>query len=499
MIVAVLLIKQVKWFVKALKHYADFRGRARRKEYWMFTLFNLIFSYLWSAVIMWQAGNIIYGYVFGGASAYGFGIKIMLIILLYSFAVLLPSLAVTVRRLHDIGKSGWWYFITLLPFVGPIWLFILLVTNGDTGDNEYGPDPKTSPEPADKNALLKYAAVILAAVAIPFILVKILVPEAKFGRIENYIGDGYYHVRSKDGKAGLADANFKVVIPCIYNGLTYCGNGMLIADKFSSGEWKSVLIDMEGKEILPFEYEEIRVDDSSKFLSIKSNGKTGLYKMETRQILCPPKYDNIDYNTYSEGLIRVALDGKYGYIDENGREIIPCIYDEAAEHFANGIAEVSKNGEKLTIDRTGSVINRTSGSTEVDRSEQVDVTEDYVPYSVPDPISDPTPASEDEIYTVVEQRPEFPGGDAAMMQFIAKNLQYPDHARAIGTQGRVTCQFVVNKDGSISDVEVLSGIDASFDKEAIRLIKSMPKWKPGKQNGKTVAAYYTLPVSFRIR
>ncbi|MDR1718682.1 MAG: TonB family protein [Dysgonamonadaceae bacterium] len=513
LLLAALLIKQVKWFVKALKHYADFRGRARRREFWMFTLFNVIFSCLWGAVILRQAGSLIYEFLWGGASyPYVIDNKAQLLIMLYvlyGLVLLLPSLAVAVRRLHDIGKSGWWYFIVLLPFIGSIWLFILLVTNGDTGDNEYGRDPKATPEPACKNALLKYAGILLAVVAIPFFFVKIFVPEAQYKTIykfdEGLCGaDGYYLVQIKGGKSGIVNKNFKVLIPCDYSFFGQCVNGVLVASKyvreseFSVKTLKSGLVDMEGKEILPFEYEKIhQADGNSKFLILESKDKMGLYDITTKNIAYPPKYDEI--GSFLDGLARVALDGKYGYIDENGRERIPCIYDEAAKHFANGIAEVSQNGEQFTIDKTGGVINRTSGSTEVDRSEQVDVTEGYVPYSVPDPISDSTPASEDEIYTVVDQRPEFPGGDAVMMQFIAKNLQYPAIAKENGIQGTVTCRFLINKDGSISDVEVLRSAEASLDKEAIRLIKSMPKWAPGKRNGKTVAVYYTLPVRFRIR
>ena len=103
-----------------------------------------------------------------------------------------------------------------------------------------------------------------------------------------------------------------------------------------------------------------------------------------------------------------------------------------------------------------------------------------------------------EIFTVVEKMPEFPGGQAELFKFLSENTKYPVMARENGIEGRVICQFVVNKDGSIADIHVIrSGGDASLDKEAIRVIKSMPKWNPGMQYGKAVRVKYTVPVNFR--
>jgi protein TonB len=87
------------------------------------------------------------------------------------------------------------------------------------------------------------------------------------------------------------------------------------------------------------------------------------------------------------------------------------------------------------------------------------------------------------IFTVVEKMPEFPGGQAALLQFLSKSIKYPVIAQENGIQGRVTCSFVVNRDGSIVDAQVLRGVDPSLDKEALRVINSMPKWKPGEQRG----------------
>ena len=106
---------------------------------------------------------------------------------------------------------------------------------------------------------------------------------------------------------------------------------------------------------------------------------------------------------------------------------------------------------------------------------------------------------DDKVYDVVEQMPTFPGGPAALMQYISNSTRYPKVAEANGIQGRVTVQFVVEKDGSISGVRTMKSVEPSLDREAERLVKSMPKWNPGKQNGSAVRVYYFVPVVFRLQ
>ena len=117
------------------------------------------------------------------------------------------------------------------------------------------------------------------------------------------------------------------------------------------------------------------------------------------------------------------------------------------------------------------------------------------------PVDAPDEDEEEEVvFVVVEKMPEFPGGQQALFKYLSENVKYPVIAQENGIQGRVICQFVVNKDGAIVDVEVVrSGGDPSLDKEAIRVIKSMPKWKPGQQRGKPVRVKYTVPVSFKLQ
>lgn len=107
-------------------------------------------------------------------------------------------------------------------------------------------------------------------------------------------------------------------------------------------------------------------------------------------------------------------------------------------------------------------------------------------------------ASDNQTFDVVEQMPEFPGGMRASLEFMARNLKYPIKAQEAGKQGRVVVQFIVQKDGSLSDLHVLRSVDPWLDAEAIRVIGSMPKWKPGMQDGQAVAVKYTMPVTFSL-
>lgn len=119
----------MKWYLDVLKNYAGFSGRARRKEYWMFTLFNIIISF-------------VLGFVDGIIGSVNPTVGIGALGGIYSLAVLIPSLAVSVRRLHDVGKSGWMLLIALIPIIGAIWLLVLMVSDSKPEENQYGPNPK---------------------------------------------------------------------------------------------------------------------------------------------------------------------------------------------------------------------------------------------------------------------------------------------------------------------------------------------------------------------
>ncbi|MEL6719251.1 MAG: DUF805 domain-containing protein [Bacteroidota bacterium] len=122
----------MNWYLKVLRQYTDFEGRARRQEYWIFVLFNMIFAFF--AIILDNLlGIAIEG--IGWGPLYG----------IYALAVFIPGLAVSVRRLHDIGKSGWMLLVALIPLIGSIWLLVLLTTDSKIGENRYGDCPKDEP------------------------------------------------------------------------------------------------------------------------------------------------------------------------------------------------------------------------------------------------------------------------------------------------------------------------------------------------------------------
>lgn len=105
----------------------------------------------------------------------------------------------------------------------------------------------------------------------------------------------------------------------------------------------------------------------------------------------------------------------------------------------------------------------------------------------------------DKVFEVVDEMPSFPGGQSALFDFMAKNIKYPEVAEDNGIQGRVLVTFIVKKDGSLSDVRVAKSVDPSLDKEAVRIIKSMPKWNPGIHRGRYVNVKFTVPVTFRLQ
>nr|WP_294882125.1 energy transducer TonB [Prevotella sp.] len=119
--------------------------------------------------------------------------------------------------------------------------------------------------------------------------------------------------------------------------------------------------------------------------------------------------------------------------------------------------------------------------------------------AAPPPPPAPKPEVSNKVFDVVEEMPHFPGGPAALQAFLSSNTKYPVVAQENGVQGRVIVSFVVERDGSITDVKVVRSVDPSLDREATRVVRSMPRWSPGKQNGSAVRVKYTVPVVFRLQ
>lgn len=160
-----------------------------------------------------------------------------------------------------------------------------------------------------------------------------------------------------------------------------------------------------------------------------------------------------------------------------------------AEQVKNQVIDMDEQME----DNTARGVVNQEGAEDVDKfkavQEQVQVVEEPV-------VEKHEP---EKIFVAVEQPAEFPGGAAAMMKWLSNNIRYPESAQQNGISGRVVVKFVVEKDGSIGSPEIVKGVDRDLDQEALRVVKRMPKWQPGKNNGQPVRSYFNLPVTFRLQ
>lgn len=147
------------------------------------------------------------------------------------------------------------------------------------------------------------------------------------------------------------------------------------------------------------------------------------------------------------------------------------------------VAPVEEVKEAPTVDP-----NAGTEDVNVDRGYRSDVVEEAAPA-----------VDEDKVFTTVEQMPQFPGGEAALLQYIGNHIQYPAMAQENGVQGRVVVQFVVRRDGSVGDVKVARGKDPELDREAVRVVRTLPNFIPGKSNGQAVNVWYTLPITFKLQ
>ena len=172
-------------------------------------------------------------------------------------------------------------------------------------------------------------------------------------------------------------------------------------------------------------------------------------------------------------------------------EIIPITEQEQPKQ-APPPPEAPKVEEVLEIMDNDSEVEESTIQASDDTQAAVEVK--YTPVEVEE-----EEVEEQQIFQVVEEMPEFPGGMAECMKWLGKNIKYPTISQENGVQGRVIVQFVINRDGSIVDAKVVRGVDPYLDKEALRVVNQMPKWSPGKQRGKAVRCQFTLPVQFRLQ
>lgn len=186
--------------------------------------------------------------------------------------------------------------------------------------------------------------------------------------------------------------------------------------------------------------------------------------------------------TADSGIVEVAFE----------EEMVPITEQEEPKQ-APPPPEAPKVEEVLQIaENDADIEESTIQSSEASENQAVEIK--YVPEVVEE-----EEVEEQQIFQVVEEMPEFPGGMAECLKFLSQNIRYPAISQENGVQGRVIVQFVVNQDGSIVDPVVVRSVDPYLDKEALRVISMMPKWKPGKQRGKAVRVKYTVPVTFKLQ
>ena len=193
-------------------------------------------------------------------------------------------------------------------------------------------------------------------------------------------------------------------------------------------------------------------------------------------IVAPKKEENVEYvdeddNTSNSRRIFLAILAVL---------VIGCVY-----------AFVKCQGNNEAIEKTAPNIETTEEENVQKQGAEQDVNDEQQNYNT-------SQESQEKVYDVVEEMPSFPGGQSALIQYLGNNIQYPVEAQENGVQGRVIVNFVVEDDGSISRVKVAKSADPALDREAMRVVESMPKWIPGKQNGECVRVRYSVPVVFRL-
>lgn len=182
-------------------------------------------------------------------------------------------------------------------------------------------------------------------------------------------------------------------------------------------------------------------------------------------------------------------------LDPGGRQA------EAIEEEMIEITQQNKPPPPPAPPPTTTLINIVQDNVEIEDDFMIDAEANQlteIPTYVPPAVTEEEEVAEAEIFTVVEDQPTFPGGDEARIRFLTNNIKYPQMARESSIQGTVYVTFVVERDGSVTDVRVLRGIGGGCDEEAIRVIKAMPKWVPGKQRGKPVRVQFNMPIKFTL-
>ena len=155
--------------------------------------------------------------------------------------------------------------------------------------------------------------------------------------------------------------------------------------------------------------------------------------------------------------------------------------------------EIVSLDERMQTDAIAGTVTNSNGSTDLNNFKE------HINEAVVEPSAEPEAKKSEEVFRSVEQMPQFPGGEAALLKYLASHINYPPMAAENGIQGRVIVQFVVDKTGKVGEVKLVRTVDKDLDNEAVRVCKSLPKFTPGRQNGQPVSVWYTLPVTFKLQ
>ena len=485
------LFKSCFW-EQMTKHYCDFKSTIDRKTFWI--------CYLYWVLIMWLIG----------------GLSLVLplvgnvLMWIVSLGLTFPFLGLTVRRLHDIGKKGTWILISLVPLIGAIWFLVLMAQKGKAQN----PNKWNVKDTIITIAMLVvsvglFAVGIFATDSESSDERKLLFKDTKnseTAEIEKQVLDAYndgsiYELmtpefKAADEAAGEAESMFGEIFhdaDIFYNTQDelpdVVGVKVEITEEYEAiatvmlrfyGDWGSrwdstMLVMVRDSQTANLKNTRWLVDDVISSY-VNDRGEVVYYSQKAAM----NEFAEEQYGTRAY-IPDESESGSSYEVDDQGNEWM--LFEDGTAVYRGNVNDDEGNEEDVEVE-----------DTEINAEvEQNDVIEEYVSVEVEEEV-----VEEQEIFQIVEEMPQFPEGEAKLMEHIAKNIKYPQEARERGIQGRVFVGFVVEPDGSVSNVKVLRGIGGGCDEEAVRVIKSLPKWKPGKQRGKEVRVSYQIPVVFKL-
>jgi protein TonB len=274
----------------------------------------------------------------------------------------------------------------------------------------------------------------------------------------------------------------------------------------SSQEWTSIIFEGKNKEFGAYELRSnsdrrhnlamIAVIVVILFAFLISFGISALQRAEDEGPLADAEQELVNVDTATDEQEEEKEEDLERY-EEEKPEVLPEEVLNTVKVTELAIVDddqVSKEDEIKTVEELQQT-NTAFGATDFDKgTDDVTVVREHKEEIVVEQKHEP-----EKVFTAVEQMPQFPGGDKELYSYISSHLRYPTMAAENGIQGRVTVQFVVQKDGSIGEVKVIRGKDPDLDKEAVRVVKSLPKFIPGKMNGQAVNVWFTLPITFKLQ